>query len=345
MALALLRISSFLTVAALCVSVTACSATVASPTTPPASQPAPPCQPGRVAAISEVWDPDFQDESLQAIRGLGGFYRSLRATSFQQSRSLAGPTFRLECGESFEGRLLLGIPQSTEANRPLVLTAFIDYAQSSIEVEGKSAATHRLTLRSGAEHVLRLRTPPLFAGIHRLVIMVFDDDDEPGLFGAVDLFADLYVGPNPVLLALQPAEPPESRSDPVVIGTSYGVALTSSRERLLLVSSVRWSRDLTLWISFWGSVREGERPVALVVLQDFREVDLSIASPILLARPEKVGVLPLRPALPKKNRESIRFVIFSNPALEMAPTSVTVPSSAIFKTYVSQKAYLDRGLP
>lgn len=294
-----------------------------------------------MAAASSDWNPHFNDDRVSVIRRVGGFYRTLAATTFDQHRSNEGPTFRLACGEGLSARLLLGIPPLAEPVYQGVLVGLINYRQTSFEVNGVLGVAHHLALGSGREHVLDVRTPPLRDGIHRFVLVLFDADQNPGFYGAHDLWADLYVGASPTLEPIPLPRSLPSRTDSVIRGTHYGLSLTSVGDSLRLVGTKEWRAELTLFVSFWGSVREGERPVVLTILQDFRQMEIQGAGSSFVALPERVSVLSFRPKPLGRQTEPVRVLMFTNPHLEMAPEG-TYQRQHSFRAYASQKAYLVR---
>lgn len=294
--------------------------------------------PATVPELRDDWDPEFRGGGVDAIRSVGGFYRALAAARLEQHRSDHGPTFRVACGDRLYLNMLIGVPPSDAAYEG-VLVAFLDYRQIEIEIEGVTARTHRLTVPAGREHVITLATPPLPDGIHRLALIIFDDDQLPGLFGWHDLLADVYVGASPVSVPF-PAPPDRpGRSDPTIQQSNYGVWLTVSDDRLRLAGMVSWRDGLELYASVYGSVRDGDRPVALVLLQGFEE--LPGAPPrAVMARAGEVTVIPLRPRRPAgPELEPIRALIFTNPEHPLAPDGV-YDSRRLFITLASQKAYI-----
>lgn len=306
-----------------------------------ATQPAPACRPGVVPADErDDWDPNFQSKDVDLFRGFGGFFVSLRAATIDQHR--AGPSFRVECGQDFHGRLLLKVPANAVATYKSVFVAFLDYRQVPVTLNGTTGRTHRLALATGEEHIFDVLTGPLAEGIHRLVLIFFDDDLAPGLVGRYDMIADLYVGPDPHL-ALIPSSLPTAptRVDPAVASSGYGVNLTSRADRLSLPPPVKWVLGLELYASFWGSVEEGDQPAALIVLDEFEELDLGRPHPYVLARAGQVSIVSFRPRAPERDVENLRVILFTNPALEIAP-SFQYNRGHSFGAYTSQKAYVTR---
>lgn len=308
---------------------------------PSANQPASPCRPGVVPADErDDWDPNFQSKDVELFRSFGGFFVSLRAATIDQHR--AGPSFRVECGQNFHGRLLLKVPVNAVATYKSVFVAFLDYRQVPVTLNGTTEWTHRLALATGKEHIFDVLTLPLAEGIHRLVLIFFDDDLAPGFVGRYDMIADLYVGPDPHLAPIPSSlRTAPTRVDPAVASSGYGVNLTSRSDRLSLPPPVKWVPDLELYASFWGSVEEGDQPAALVVLDDFEELDLGRPHPYVLARAGQVSVVPFRPRPPQRDVENLRVILFTNPALEIAP-NFAYNRGHSFGAYTSQKAYVTR---
>ncbi len=315
--------------------------------TPPSSATQPPlCRTrGTTAALSADWDPDFRSEGVEAVRRVGGYYRDLRATSFEQHRSIEGPTFRVACGDSLRARLLIGIPTQAGPTYKTIFVAFVDYAQVQIELGGFWSAQHHLELQAGAEHMLTFRTGPLSDGIHRLALIFFDDDQEPtgGFFGWHDVEADVYVGADPQLAQLPPMPELPNRTEPALSpsGSGYGVNVTSRPDILRLPAPVRWEPGAQLYVSFWGSAKEGDSPIALVVLQNYRELRLARVDPFAMALAGRVSILSFAPRAPEKTLESLRAVIFTNPGRELAPNG-RYEREHLFAAIASQKAYIVR---
>jgi hypothetical protein len=237
---------------------------------------------------------------------------------------------------------LLGFPSAAAPEYVGVLMALINYRQTRFELQGQSADAHRLKLTAPGEHVLNIRLGPFNEGVHRVVLLLLDDDGNPGFSGAYDLWADVYVGASPRAAAQHVPRKVPARSDPVVEAASYGVRLTTSPDRLMLVSKRQWSAGEQLWISFWGDVREGERPVVITVFQDFRQRDIDELTGWVVALPGRVSTIPIKPKQPTLERESIRVIMMTAPDLELAPAGEHRRDHT-FRAYASQKAYIERG--
>ena len=302
-----------------------------------------PCREGVVAGdSSDDWDPDFRSSAVASFRSLGGFFVSLRANSLAQHRS--GASFRVRCGDSFRGRLLLKVGASASDNvYRTVLIALLDSQQIEFKVDGRSDRKHLFELARERERVFDVETPTLTTGIHRLVLIFFDDDatPEPGFLGRYDMVADLYVGPDPKIVVTKPTTAAGTRTDPAIATAGHGVNITSRSDRLQLAPPTKWSSDSQLYASFWGSTAEGDQIASLIVLQDFEQLDFGLASPHVLARAGMVGSIQIRPRAPSKAVESLRAVLLSNPDRERAPY-FKYDSGHSFGTYVSPKTYVTR---
>lgn len=289
-----------------------------------------------VPILDDGWDPEFRGEGISRMRAVGGFYRSLAAARLEQHRSVA--SFRAACGEQLELKLLLGVPPS-EALYEGVLIGFLDYRQIDLELDGVAARRHQLTLTPGREHVLNLTTPTLPEGVHRLALIVFDDDQLPGFFGWHDMLADVYVGASPAPASLPSPPDLPSRSDPAIQQSNYGVFMTVTDDRLRLAGVVSWRDGLELYASVYGSVRDGDRPVVLVVLQGFEELPGAAARSVM-ARAGEITVVPFSPRRPTTTDvEPIRAIVFTNPDRPMAPNGF-YDTTYLFISLASQKAYI-----
>lgn len=299
----------------------------------------PTCGSARPDAISTDWDPNFIGEDVARARSVGGYYRALSAASFEQHRSAQGPTFRLACNENLRLRLLFGIPRGDTDALSVRLVALVDYRQVDFEFNGVWARSEPFTLPRGEEHVFEISLRPMEDGVHRLVVAFLEDDDQYGLFGAYDLMADVYVGRASRPL---PASAPQSvleRDDASVQGAGYGIRLSTEPNVIQLAGSVRWKPSLELFVSLWGSAAEGARSVAVVALQDFNELDIGLAQPFIVVRPNRVSVITFRPRMPLHATESVRIFMVTGPDQEIAPRGV-YETQRRFKTYTSQKAWI-----
>lgn len=309
----------------------------------PSIPPSAPCRDGVVAEDpADDWDPDFRSSAVEYFRGLGGFFVSLRASTPDQHRS--GASFRVRCGDPFRGRLLfkVGASNSEQVYRT-VLIAFLDSRQIELTLDGRSARRHAFELPRARERVFGVETPILATGIHRLVLIFLDDDTTPtpGFLGRYDMIADLYVGPDPKFVPTRPTPVNGARADPAIATSGYGVNITSRSDRLQLAPPTKWSTDVLLYASFWGSAAEGDQIAGLIVLQDFEQLDVGLASSYVLARAGMVGSVQVRPRQPSRAVESLRAILISGPDREIAP-NFKYDSAHSFGAYVSPKTYVTR---
>ncbi len=191
-------------------------------------------------------------------------------------------------------------------------------------------------LARGREYVLSVVTPQLSAGTHRFALIVFDDDELPGLFGWHDLLADVYVGGTPAPLKLPAPRETSTRPDAAIANANYGVWMTVLADRLRLAGNVNWHDGLELYASVYGSPREDGRPAALVLLQNFEQQGRPVT---ISTRAGRVAVVPFRPRRPSSDFEPIRAVIYTNPDRELAPSG-SYNQQDLFASFASQKAYL-----
>lgn len=296
----------------------------------------------RPPVAARDWDPSFTGIDVARVRAIGGYYRALAATTVEQHRSAAGPTFRLQCRERLRVRVLFGVPQRDGLALPVRLVALLDYRQVEVEIDGVRARAHAMNLAAGAEHTFELSFDPMSDGIHRLVILFLEDDQQHGLFGSYDLIADVYVGQAVRPLQILAARDLGGRADVSVRGSGYGIRLSSRPDEVRLAGNVTWAPSLDLFATYWGDGREGARSVAIVALQDFEELDIGLAHPFVLATPDRVSTLRFRPRRPTQASESIRIVMATAPEVEMAPRG-TYETQRRFKVYTSQKSWIRAG--
>lgn len=289
--------------------------------------------------LHDDWDPNFQSPSIGQVRATGGFYRALVATRLDQHRSADGPTFRIRCGDAFDGRILLAVPPGPTPYKS-VLVALLDFHQAEIIVNGEPAVRHQLALEAGKENIITVQTRPLGRGVHRLVLVFFDDDREPGLFGWHDLLADLYVGAEPTLAPLSDVFSMPSRRDTAVATADYGVFLTASPDRLQLVGKLQWQPGLTVYASVYGSSRDPDRPVALAVFQNYQQIVAKDLPRFLLVHPGAVTPVKVLVSAPTDPSESLRAVIITNPDHELAPEG-HYDGGRLYMALASQKAFIE----
>lgn len=221
------------------------------------------------------------------------------------------------------------------------MVVLLDYEQIEVVIGGVWSKKHPLGLAASEEHIVEFRTHPLRDGLHRLVILIFDNDQRPGFYGWHDLIADLYVGePSPPQLV--PVVSTKVRAEPVVARSGYGVLVTSTPDRLQLAGNVPWTPQTELVVNVHGSVSEGERTVAVVVLQDHEQLSLVEGSwsSFMKVLPGHVSQLRIRPRSPSHGHESLRAVVITNPASEIAPDG-TYDSSRVYAALCSQKVFID----
>jgi hypothetical protein len=289
--------------------------------------------------IQADWDPEFRSSAMAQVRSVGGFYRTVQASRIDQHRSADGPTFRIRCGDGFDGRVLFAVPPGPTPYRT-VLVGLLDFQQIGLIVDGKDGLNHPLELAAGEEHVFHLETGPLGPGIHRLLLVFFDDDREPGLFGWHDLIADLYVGPKPTLtppLAVDLAQ----RRDPAIATADYGVFLTTTADRMRLLGNTTWHPGLTVYASVYGSTREPDRPVAFAVFQNYRQLLGPELPRVMVTHAGAVTPVSVTLGVPSLVSESIRAIIMTNPDREIAPNG-QYDHSHLFITLASQKGFVER---
>jgi hypothetical protein len=220
-----------------------------------------------------------------------------------------------------------------------VLVALLDFQQENVVLNGKDGTRHQLELTAGTESVLTVQTRPLTAGVHKLVLVFFDDDREPGLFGWHDLLADIYVGADPKLTPLSDARELPSRRDSAVASANYGVFLTVSRDRMQLVSNLRWQPNLSVYASVYGSQREPDRPVALAVFQNYQQIERNVPR-FLVVHAGAVTPVIVTLSAPTLASESLRALIITNPDREIAPDG-SYDRAHIYMAFASQKAYIE----
>ncbi len=289
--------------------------------------------------IHDDWDPDFQSRAMAQARATGGFYRTLVAARIEQHRSADGPTFRIRCGERFDGRILLAVPAGPTPYRA-VLVALVDFQQADVVVNGRSDVRHRLELPAGKENILSIQTGPLGTGVHRLLLVFFDDDREPGLFGWHDLLADLYVGAEPTWAPLSDVKSLPSRGNAAVASADYGVFLTTSPDRLQLVGNIQWQPGLTVYASVYGSAKDPDRPIALVAFQNYQQVVAADLPRFLVVHSGAVTPVRISLSPPTDQSEAIRALIITNPDRELAPEG-RYDSIHLHMALASQKAFLE----
>jgi hypothetical protein len=297
------------------------------------------CGSARPDAISSDWDPNFTGEDVAKVRAIGGYYRAIAATSFEQHRSTQGPTFRLSCSENLRVRILFGVPPAATDPLTVRLVALVDYKQADFEFNSTWARSQGFTLARGEEHLFEIALRPMADGVHRLVVAFLEDDDQHGLFGAYDLIADVYVGRASRPLPISAPQSVTERDDPSVRGAGYGIRLSTEPNVIQLAGNVPWAPSRDLFVSLWGSASEGPRPVALVALQDFDEIDIGLTQPLILAKPSRVSLIRFRPRQPRHTAESIRVFMITGPDQEIAPRG-TYEAQRQFKAYASQKAWI-----
>jgi hypothetical protein len=273
-----------------------------------------------VKPVDDHWGPNFGDEGVTRVRQIGGFYRALRATSHEQHRSLAGPTFRIRCGVGLDAQLLLGIPASAGETYQGTLVAFLDYTQISFGLDGVVSFGHSLSFEGGSEHILRLTTTSIPEGIHRLAILLVDDHPL-GLDGVHDLLADLYVGNARQLATLQPPTTLLSKPDSAVSPThsSYGIVLSASEDKLSMPGPRAWNSDVPIYASFWGPGGGPPHPAVIAALQGERQLPIAPAS--VIAVPGQVSRIRLQLRRPAHEREALWALLFTNPDVELVSSS------------------------
>jgi hypothetical protein len=236
-------------------------------------------------------------------------------------------------------RVLFGVPPGDTNVLSVRLVALVDFSQVDFEYNGAWARSQGIRLARGEEHIFEIALRPMDDGVHRLVIVFLEDDDQHGLFGAYDLIADVYVGRASRSLPVSASRSVAERDDPSVHGASYGIRLSTAADVIQLAGNVPWAPSLDLFVSLWGSAAEGPRPVAVLALQDFDEIDIGLAQPFIVTKPNRVSVIKFRPREPRRAAESIRVFMVTGPDQEIAPRG-TYETQRHFKVYTSQKAWI-----
>lgn len=223
--------------------------------------------------------------------------------------------------------MLINVPEQSYS---AVFIAFVDRAQVAFRLNGSRAVAHHMRLDSG-ETLVDLDFDPLPRGIHRLTLIVVDDDLGAGLFGYHDIAADIYVGAAPTRRPPPDPPPPTTRVEPQL--QDYALWLTRDSERLQLVGTVTWPATTEVVVTISGSAREGEQVVLVALLQDF--VTDRPAQPVR-AMPGRVTVWRTALHAPKRTMESVRAVMLTN-----AWSDITSSGRSV-RALLTQKAVLQR---